>query len=87
MNKDEVQGKGRDLAGKVQRKVDEMTGDTEQEAKGAANQVAGKTQNAWGKAKEAGKDAVEDIQHKKDSMARKAHEERVELEKDKKRPA
>ncbi len=87
MNKDEVQGKGRDLAGKVQRKVGEMTGDTEQEVKGAANQVAGKTQHAWGKAKEVGKEAVEDIQHKKDEMARKAHEERAEIEKQKKRPA
>jgi uncharacterized protein YjbJ (UPF0337 family) len=53
MDKDEVKGKAKDIAGRVERQVGEWTGDTEAQAKGAAKQVEGKVQNAWGKAKDA----------------------------------
>lgn len=53
MDKDRVEGKVKDIAGRAERKVGEWTGDTESEAKGAAKQVEGKVQNAWGKAKDA----------------------------------
>jgi len=53
MDKDRVEGKAKDVAGRVQRQVGEWTGDTESQAKGAAKQVEGKIQNAWGKAKDA----------------------------------
>jgi uncharacterized protein YjbJ (UPF0337 family) len=53
MNKDEVKGKAKDIMGGVQRQAGEWTGDKEGEAKGAAKQVEGKIQNAWGKAKDA----------------------------------
>jgi uncharacterized protein YjbJ (UPF0337 family) len=53
MNKDTVQGKAKDVAGRVQRQVGEWTGDTKDQAEGAAKQVEGKVQNAWGKAKDA----------------------------------
>jgi uncharacterized protein YjbJ (UPF0337 family) len=55
MNKDEVKGKAKDIAGRVQRQVGEGTGDKEAQAEGAAKQVEGKIQNAWGNAKDAGK--------------------------------
>ncbi len=54
MDKDRVEGKVKDVAGRVQRQVGEWTGDTKDQAEGAAKQVEGKVQNAWGK----GKDAV-----------------------------
>lgn len=57
MNKDQVKGSMKDAAGKVQRKVGEATGSTEQEAKGAGKQVEGKTQKAVGDTKESLKDA------------------------------
>jgi uncharacterized protein YjbJ (UPF0337 family) len=53
MNKDTVEGKTKDVAGRVQRQVGEWTGSTKDEAEGAAKQVEGKVQNAWGKAKDA----------------------------------
>jgi uncharacterized protein YjbJ (UPF0337 family) len=52
MNKDTVEGKAKDVAGRVQRQVGEWTGDTKDQAEGAAKQVEGKVQNAWGKAKD-----------------------------------
>lgn len=57
MNKDRVEGKIKDAAGRVQRQAGEWTDDKEAQAKGAAKQVEGKVQNAWGKAKDAAKDA------------------------------
>jgi len=53
MNNDQVKGKAKDIAGRVERQVGEWTGDTEAQVKGAAKQVEGKVQNAWGKAKDA----------------------------------
>jgi uncharacterized protein YjbJ (UPF0337 family) len=57
MNKDEVKGKAKDIAGRVQRQTSEWTGDDEGQAKGAAKQVEGKVQNAWGKVKDAAKNS------------------------------
>jgi uncharacterized protein YjbJ (UPF0337 family) len=53
MDKDRVEGKVKDIAGRVERQVGEWTGDKEAQVKGAAKQVEGKVQNAWGKAKDA----------------------------------
>jgi uncharacterized protein YjbJ (UPF0337 family) len=56
MNKDRVEGKVKDIAGRVERQAGEWTDDPEKQVKGTAKQVEGKTQNAWGKAKDAAKD-------------------------------
>lgn len=53
MNRDRAKGKVKDIAGRVQRQAGEWTGDTEAEVKGAMKQAEGKTQNAWGKVKDA----------------------------------
>ena len=55
MDKDRVEGKVKDVAGRVERQVGEWTGDTEKQAHGAAKQAEGKVQNAWGKVKDAAK--------------------------------
>jgi len=54
-----VKGKAKDIAGRVERQAGEWTGDSESQAKGTAKQVAGKLQNAWGKAKDATQDAAD----------------------------
>jgi uncharacterized protein YjbJ (UPF0337 family) len=59
MDKDRLEGKVKDVAGRVERQVGEWTGDTEKQAHGAAKQVEGKVQNAWGKVKDATKSTNE----------------------------
>ena len=44
MNKDQVKGTAKDIAGKVQEGAGKVTGDREQEAKGLSKQVEG---SAW----------------------------------------
>ena len=61
MNKDQVKGTAKDIAGKIQEGAGELTGDKEQEAKGLAKQVEGKTQKKVGDAKETVKDAIDDF--------------------------
>jgi uncharacterized protein YjbJ (UPF0337 family) len=57
MNTNQVKGAVKDAAGKVQEKVGEVVGSTNQQVKGAAKQVAGKAQKAVGDVQEATKDA------------------------------
>jgi uncharacterized protein YjbJ (UPF0337 family) len=61
MDKDRVEGKMKDIKGRVERQVGEWTGDEDSQAKGTADQAEGKVQNAWGKVKDAGRDAVDDL--------------------------
>ena len=58
MNKDQVKGVTKDIAGKVQQDAGKLVGSKEQQAKGLQKQVAGKSQKAFGDAKETIKDAV-----------------------------
>jgi uncharacterized protein YjbJ (UPF0337 family) len=57
MNKDQVEGKVKDVAGRIERQAGEWTGDKEKQVHGAAKQVEGKVQNAWGNVKDAAKKA------------------------------
>jgi uncharacterized protein YjbJ (UPF0337 family) len=59
MNKDQVEGKLKDVAGRVERQAGEWTGSKEAEARGAAKQVEGKVQGAWGDVKDAGQKAAD----------------------------
>src|SRR5580692_127261 len=59
MNKDQVEGKVKDVAGRVERQVGEWTGDKEAQAHGALKQAEGKVQNAWGDVKDAGQKAID----------------------------
>ncbi|KQW88523.1 general stress protein CsbD [Massilia sp. Root418] len=59
MNKDQVKGKAKDIAGKVQQEVGELVGSSEQQAKGLAKQSEGKLQKGVGDAKETIKDAID----------------------------
>ena len=57
MNRDQIKGTAKDVAGQVQQKVGELTGSKEQQAKGAAKQVAGKVQKGVGDVEQALDDA------------------------------
>ena len=57
MNRDQVKGKAKDIAGKIQQKTGEVTGSSSQQVKGLAKQVEGKMQKGVGDASEALKNA------------------------------
>jgi uncharacterized protein YjbJ (UPF0337 family) len=65
MNKDRVEGKAKDIAGRVERQVGEWTDDPKKQAEGTAKQVEGKVQNAWGKTKDAANDVANDAKASK----------------------
>ncbi len=58
MNKDQVKGSIKVVAGKVQQKVGEIIGNEEQQVEGHAKQIEGKVQKAVGNVKERLKDAT-----------------------------
>jgi uncharacterized protein YjbJ (UPF0337 family) len=62
MNKDRVEGKLKDVAGRVERQAGEWADDPKMQVKGAAKQAEGKAQNAIGKAEDATKKAVKNAQ-------------------------
>jgi uncharacterized protein YjbJ (UPF0337 family) len=77
MNKDQVEGKVKDVAGRVERQAGEWTGSKETEARGAAKQVEGKVQGAWGDVKDVGQKAVD-----KAKTTNASDEKTAEAEKD-----
>ena len=56
MNRDQVKGTAKDIAGKVQQRVGEATGSTSQQVKGVGKQIEGKIQRGVGDATEAVKE-------------------------------
>jgi len=52
MNKDQVKGAAKDVAGKVQQQAGKLVGSKQQQAKGLAKQLSGKTQKAVGDVKQ-----------------------------------
>ena len=59
MNKDQVKGKMKDIAGKAQEKLGKVTGRPEDRAAGMEKQVEGKMQKGYGDVKENVKDSTE----------------------------
>jgi uncharacterized protein YjbJ (UPF0337 family) len=53
MNKDQVKGTAKDIAGKVQEKAGKLTGSKEQQVKGLSKQISGKIQKGLGNAEQA----------------------------------
>jgi len=60
MNRDQVEGTAKDVAGKVQRKVGDATDNMSQQIKGGAKQVEGKVQRKAGDVEEASDKADDD---------------------------
>jgi len=57
MNKNQIKGAAKDLAGKVQEEAGKLIGNKEQQVKGLGKQLSGKAEKIYGDAKEAIKDA------------------------------
>jgi uncharacterized protein YjbJ (UPF0337 family) len=72
MNKDRVKGTIDEVVGSAKREAGELTGDTQLQVEGMVQQVKGKVENAWGKAKDVVSDANEEAEVK--------HESRIEVE-------
>ncbi|MGA3194012.1 MAG: CsbD family protein [Terriglobales bacterium] len=72
MNKDRVEGKAKDVAGRVERQAGEWTDDPKMQVRGAAKQVEGKVQNAVGQMKDASKDAIN--KHKEEENEERKNE-------------
>jgi uncharacterized protein YjbJ (UPF0337 family) len=70
MNKDRVEGKMKDVAGRAERQAGEWTDNEKMQVHGTAKQAEGKVQNAVGKLKDAGKEALK--QREEDEKAEKA---------------
>lgn len=56
MNKDQVKGKAKEVAGKIQKNVGDAVGSSEQQLKGMKNQAEGNIQQKAGDMKEVVKD-------------------------------
>lgn len=61
MNKDQVKGKAKEVAGEIQQKAGKLVGNPTQEAKGQAREFEGKMQKAAGDVEEKMKDIGKDI--------------------------
>ena len=57
MNKDQVKGVAKDVAGKVQEQAGKLVGSKEQQVKGISKQISGKVQKGVGDVREAVKDS------------------------------
>jgi len=57
MNKNQVKGALKDVAGKVQEEIGKLVGSKEQQVKGLGKQISGKAEKTYGDAKEVVKDA------------------------------
>jgi uncharacterized protein YjbJ (UPF0337 family) len=79
MDKDEIKGKAKDVTGRVERQVGEWTGDKDAQAEGAAKQVEGKVQNAWGKTKDAVRDAVDKVKRDNKTESERDREDKEDV--------
>lgn len=59
MNRDRMKGTVNEIVGSAKRKAGELTGNTKLQVEGMAQQVKGKIENAWGKTKDAVRDATQ----------------------------
>ena len=59
MDKDRIEGKGKEAAGRVEKAAGELTGNDHMKAKGQAKKTEGKVQNKVGKVKDAVRDALD----------------------------
>ncbi|KMO30517.1 CsbD family protein [Methylobacterium aquaticum] len=75
MNRDQFNGASRHLKGRAQTALGGLTGDPVRQVRGAANQVAGGAQYAYGRARDRADDLVEDGRH----LAREVRERAGEI--------
>jgi uncharacterized protein YjbJ (UPF0337 family) len=88
VNKDQVKGKVKDIAGRVERQTGEWTGDSEAQVRGAAKQAEGKVQKAWGDLKESVKKPADkdraDLPGEREDETAQSQEQEKDLPRDRK---
>ena len=60
MDKDRIEGAGKDLKGKIKEGVGKVTGDTKTEVEGKMDQAEGKAQNTYGGMKDKARELLDD---------------------------
>jgi uncharacterized protein YjbJ (UPF0337 family) len=70
MNKDRMKGIIDEVAGSAKSKVGDLTDNPKLQAEGMAQQVKGKVEDAWGKAKEAVQANLEDTELRLDARVK-----------------
>lgn len=65
MDKDRIEGSAKQAGGAIKEAVGKITGDAKLQAEGSADKAAGKVQNAVGGAKDASRDALDDVLNSK----------------------
>ena len=63
MEQYKMKGKMNDIKGRIKRQAGEWTGDEKLQNEGAADQVKGKVQNAWGNVKEGVREGADRMKH------------------------
>jgi uncharacterized protein YjbJ (UPF0337 family) len=81
MNNDQIKGKAKDVAGRVERQVGEWTGSEKAQAEGVVKQAEGKVQNAWGNVKDEANKLTDKAKNKMDRTT-EASDNSVETEED-----
>jgi uncharacterized protein YjbJ (UPF0337 family) len=56
MNKDQVKGKAKNIAGKIQEQAGKLVGSKKQQIKGLSKQISGKTQESFGDVRQSAED-------------------------------
>jgi uncharacterized protein YjbJ (UPF0337 family) len=59
MDDDRIEGSAKNIGGKIKEGLGEVLGDSKIKGEGKADQVEGKTQNAWGGAKDTARDVLD----------------------------
>lgn len=59
MNKDQIAGRAKEVAGKIQKNVADAVDNESAQAEGAAKEMEGKIQKNWGDAKNKAADAID----------------------------
>ena len=59
MDRDRMEGKGKEFGGTLKDKAGEFTGEQQMEAEGEADRTEGKAQGAFGKVKDAARDVTD----------------------------
>jgi uncharacterized protein YjbJ (UPF0337 family) len=72
MNKDRIEGRAKDVAGRIERQAGEWTGDKKLQIKGTAKQAEGKVQNAAGKILDAAKEVLKNDDAEQDQTEKRA---------------
>ena len=82
MDKDRVKGAANDAAGRVKRQVGEWTNNPNAQAEGAAQQVKGKVQKAWGNMKDAARNTSANVNRDQGSAADQERKSEAERERE-----